>query len=151
LDECDPEKRRDMRHIDGEAVISRCKRDSGGFLTEADVQAIAADPKTRLTLLLVRCGGGRFLAPADQVQHFIDIIERDADSQRNLKSDGGEPSYMGDYVRDVSLPSNETLNTIRPYPAIKSEVSDAECHAVNAFDCMNDRCKVHHQGVSNGR
>ena len=65
-------------------------RKNGGFLTEGDVALLAADPETRLSLLLVRCGGGRFLAPADQVKHFIGIIEE----------------HKGDYVRDVSLPVN---------------------------------------------
>ena len=88
---------RNFAHIDGELVISRCKREQHGFLKETDVQAIAADPKTRLTLLLVRCGGGRFLAPADQVQHFIGIIEREA---------GDKIGPGSDYIRDVSIPAD---------------------------------------------
>ena len=40
---------RNMAHIDGEMVISRCKRDNMGFVTEDDVAAIASDPRTRLT------------------------------------------------------------------------------------------------------
>lgn len=57
------------------------------FLTESDVAALAKNQETRLTLLLVRCDGGRFIAPAQDVEHFIQLIERDG----------------GDYVRDVSL------------------------------------------------
>ncbi len=41
-----------MAHIDGESVISRCKRDNMGFVNEDDVDAIAADPKTRLPCYL---------------------------------------------------------------------------------------------------
>ena len=56
-----------------------------GCLTTADMpELIAVD---RLRLCLVRCGGGRFIAPAQDVPHFVDIITRE-DS---------------DYVRDVSL------------------------------------------------
>lgn len=78
-------------HADGDYVIARARRDAVRFgcLRETDVALIAGDARTRLTLLLVRCGGGRFLAPANQVKHFTDIIERDG----------------ADYVRDVSLPA----------------------------------------------
>ncbi len=99
---------RNMAHIDGEMVISRCKRDNHGFLQTTDVEAIAHDPRTRLTLLLVRCGGGRFLAPADQVLHFIGIIERDARAQHYLDTKGPEGPKAGpptDYIRDISLPT----------------------------------------------
>ena len=56
-----------------------------GFLTTADLPELVA--YDRLRLCLVRCGGGRFIAPAQDVPHFVDIITRE-DS---------------DYVRDVSL------------------------------------------------
>lgn len=60
---------------------------SMGFVTEAELTQIAAGQSTRLRPILVRCGGCRFVAPADQIQHLIDIIEREG----------------SDYVRDVSL------------------------------------------------
>ena len=75
----------------GRVTMYRARRDRAGFLTEADVAAIAADPATRLTKLLVRCQGGRFLAPAQDVAHFISIIEASG----------------LDHVRDVSLPAGE--------------------------------------------
>ncbi len=56
-----------------------------GFVTESEVPTLIAED--RLMLLLVRCGGGRFICPAQDVQHFIDIIKRDGK----------------DYVRDVSI------------------------------------------------
>jgi len=59
----------------------------GGFIAEEQVPAIIA--YNRLELLLVRCGGGRFMCPAQDVKHFISIIEADG----------------RDYVRDVSLPA----------------------------------------------
>jgi hypothetical protein len=59
-----------------------------GFLSRSMVAVIAADPNTRLRLLLVRCGASRFLAPAYCTQALIETVERDG----------------LDYVRDVSLP-----------------------------------------------
>ena len=69
------------------AIIDAATRDRAGFLKDTEVAAIAADPATRLQLLLVRCGGGRFIAPAQDVPHFIEIIESDD----------------RDYVRDVAI------------------------------------------------
>jgi hypothetical protein len=60
----------------------------GCCLTSADVPEV--QKIDRMMLVLVRCGGGRFLCPIQDVQHFINII-------------GKEKS---DYVRDVSFPSN---------------------------------------------
>jgi len=70
-----------------------------GCLTTADMpELIAVD---RLRLCLVRCGAGRFLAPAQDVAHFVDIITRE-DS---------------DYVRDVSLYfTDEEPRPPRPFP-----------------------------------
>ena len=76
-------------HGDGLAALHAASVDQLGFITERQLQIIAADPATRLRLILVRCGGCRFLAPADQCQHVIDIITREG----------------SDYVRDVSIPA----------------------------------------------
>ena len=57
-----------------------------GFLTLTDVKVIAKED--RLKMLLVRCNNCRFLAPAQNIQHLVDIIERDGK----------------DYVRDISIP-----------------------------------------------
>lgn len=69
-------------------TIRRAKAERYGFLRNADIRAIADDPSTRLRLVLIRCGGCRFLAPAQDVNHLIQIIT----------ASGAE------YVRDVSLP-----------------------------------------------
>ena len=74
----------------GRMALLRARRQQYGFLNEQDVAAVARDESTRLTLLLVRCGAGRFLAPAQDVAHFIEAIEK-----------GGL-----DYVRDVSIPAD---------------------------------------------
>ena len=54
---------------------------------------------TRLLPVMVRCCGGRFTAPAQDVAHFINIIE--------AQSDMTVASMVNpdrDYVRDVSMP-----------------------------------------------
>ena len=83
--------------------MAQATRERFGFLTSAEVAEIAADPETRLAGLLVRCGSGRFLAPAQDVEHFIGIIERDAERAH-------APGEGNDYVRDVSVPSGGALS-----------------------------------------
>lgn len=70
-----------------EQVMIDARQLNGGFLNETEVQVIAGDSTARLTMLLVRCGAGRFIAPAQDVAHFVAAIEKSGD----------------DYVRDVSL------------------------------------------------
>ena len=124
-------------------------RKNGGFLTEGDVALLAADPETRLSLLLVRCGGGRFLAPADQVKHFIAIIEE----HNNFCE---EHFSKGDYIRDVSLPVNfqiagdyiPTRQTNEPQASLNADLLEA-CKFVDSyfgkafgFDCADPGCEV---------
>ena len=59
-----------------------------GFVTQDDLKDIIHI--NRLQLLLVRCGGCRFLAPAQDIERIIKLIEG-----------SGE-----EYVRDVSFPAN---------------------------------------------
>src|SRR3990167_10476393 len=141
-------------------------RKNGGFLTEGDVALLAADPETRLSLLLVRCGGGRFLAPADQVKHFIAIIEEN----NNFCE---EHFSKGDYIRDVSLPVNfqiagdyiPTRQTNEPQASLNARHAQAQkrarrldaaapdlleaCKFVDSyfgkafgFDCADPGCEV---------
>ena len=56
-----------------------------GFLGKEDIPKVVAE--NRLEPCLVRCGGGRFTCPAQDVQHFVDIITAEG----------------SDYVRDVCL------------------------------------------------
>jgi hypothetical protein len=74
-------------HLDAHALIARVNRERHGFLSKWDVAQLAASPVARLWPLLVRCGGCRFTAPAQDVAHLIEIITRDGQ----------------DYVRDVAL------------------------------------------------
>lgn len=60
-----------------------------GFCQPEDVKALASDPDTRLTPLLVRCHEGRFTAPAQDIETFVSACER-----------------AGLCVRDVSLISD---------------------------------------------
>ncbi len=76
-------------HADGLAVIARVRSEHAGFLQESDVAMLAADPSTRLQPLLVRCGGCRFTAPAQDVLRLIRAVEATGE----------------EYVRDVSLPA----------------------------------------------
>jgi hypothetical protein len=55
-----------------------------GCLTIADVQKLIEID--RLHQVLVRCGNGRFVCAAQDVEHFMKCVEKG-----------------GDYVRDVSL------------------------------------------------
>lgn len=57
----------------------------GFFDIEKDLPILISED--RLQPVLVRCGAGRFSCPAQDVWHFIKIIENDG----------------SDYVRDVSV------------------------------------------------
>jgi len=67
--------------------IEEIRSKNFGFIYAGDLPAIIAE--NRFQQCLVRCGGGRFICPAQNVEHFTRII-------------GNEES---DYVRDVSLVS----------------------------------------------
>ena len=56
-----------------------------GFYEGSEVKDLAK--RARLTLVLVRCGGGRFLCPAQDAEHFTACV-----------------AAGGDYVRDYSRP-----------------------------------------------
>jgi len=66
-------------------IIADRLKDYYGFVTDLDMPEVVAED--RLYPCLVRCGGGRFTCPAQDVKHFVDIITE----------------HRGDYVRDVSL------------------------------------------------
>lgn len=73
----------------------------GGFLLAEDVKPLIE--VNRHIMVLVRCGMGRFLCPVDNVNHFMDIINKHAEM---VKAHTGELLNHGtDYVRDVSLPA----------------------------------------------
>lgn len=79
---------------DPRTYIARIKRDAGGFLHHHDIKLLAQHPDTRLLSVLVRCGGGRFTCPIQDVRHFIALIE------------SGQDGEATDYVQDVSFPAD---------------------------------------------
>ena len=77
-------------HFEPAALVARVLQDAGGFLTQSEVALLAGHLSSRLTQLLVRCGGCRFVCAAQDVRHLITLVESGSD-------DGPE------YVRDVSV------------------------------------------------
>jgi hypothetical protein len=71
--------------MEAQEIIAHAKT-KYGFIGEKDLEVIASNMETRLTQCLVRCGGCRFLAAAQDVKFLIESVEKN-----------------GDYVRDVSL------------------------------------------------
>lgn len=61
------------------------KNTMGYLTTKEDEEKLIAED--RLQIVLVRCGGGRFLCPVQDLAHFIEIINADG----------------SDYIRDVSV------------------------------------------------
>ena len=56
------------------------------FLTNEDIAEV--EKVDRMTMVLVRCGVGRFICPVQNALHFCNIIDKEGT----------------DYVRDVSFP-----------------------------------------------
>ena len=76
---------------------------NGYFFQSADLPALIEID--RLMPVLVRCGNGRFTCAAQDVTHFIAIIEE--------HSNDSPGSVENDYVRDISLPVGH-FSTIKP-------------------------------------
>ena len=66
--------------------IRRILEENMGFIASDDDLA-AVVRENRMTKILVRCGSGRFVCPAQDAKHFVNIINN---------SDN-------DYVRDLSI------------------------------------------------
>jgi len=66
-------------------IIERIQTQKCGFVQDTDLPEIIAH--NRMQLLIIRCGAGRFMCPAQDVEHFVGIVERE----------------KSDYVRDISL------------------------------------------------
>lgn len=68
------------------SVIKKLLEDDCGFIqSEAQLKEIVKE--NRLHPCLVRCGNGRFTCPAQDVKHFVEIIN----------------ATSLDYVRDISV------------------------------------------------
>jgi hypothetical protein len=80
-----------VSHVDPWLIVANARVNRVGFLLESDVAALASHTEARLWPVLVRCGGCRFTAPAQDVAHLIGIIRAEG----------------SDYVRDVALVAGE--------------------------------------------
>lgn len=63
-----------------------------GFLTQADVDALAQDEQCRLQPCLIRFHGCRLTCPAQDVKHIIDALEK-----------------AEDWCRDVCVPASDPI------------------------------------------
>lgn len=70
-------------------LLNKLCRQHGFFTDQSDLTQLAT--LDRLRSVLVRCGNGRFTCAAQDVMHFIGMIE----------------ASNGDYVRDCSLLAND--------------------------------------------
>ena len=68
-------------------TIEKIKNEHYWFITEDTLPNLIKE--NRLQPCLVRCSGGRFTCPAQDVAHFVAIID----------------ASTYDYVRDVSIPA----------------------------------------------
>lgn len=59
------------------------------YLTDASLAAMAANPATRLDPVLVRCGGCRFTAPAQDAAKIIRAVEAAGDHVRDVTARAG--------------------------------------------------------------
>lgn len=67
------------------SYIQKLLDEKYGYITDKDIPEIIKE--NRLQQVIVRCGSGRFICPAQDLQHFIGIIERE----------------KSEYIRDVSI------------------------------------------------
>ena len=65
-------------------IIEKIKKERMGFIThEEELTEIVKED--RFAKILVRCGNGRFIAPAQDVSHFVEIINNsDTDHVRDI-------------------------------------------------------------------
>ena len=66
--------------------IAEIIKENHGFVQTPE-QMKSIQKENRLQMMLVRCGGGRFVCPAQDVEHFVAIINKEG----------------SDYVRDISI------------------------------------------------
>ena len=67
-------------------MIDKLLEEKMGFITSPE-ELKAVIEENRMIQILVRCGGGRFVCPAQDVQHFMDIVNKEG----------------SDYIRDISI------------------------------------------------
>lgn len=78
-------KRKHQRKEKQMSIIEKIKKEQMGFITLEQLEVLVEEkPHVQV---LVRCGNGRFVTPAQNVKWFCDIINKEGT----------------DYVRDISL------------------------------------------------
>jgi hypothetical protein len=117
-------------------LLKRIVKDHG-FLSVATLQDLAKID--RLRMVLVRCGNGRFLCPAQDVEHFMDIIRRDFDAHNNgcdyvrdVALQASDPAFRGNYrphtiegsYRPQQTPARKPAASTSPFPAIRGSSYD---------------------------
>lgn len=73
-------------------ILEKLSKKYGFIETPEELKEVVAF--SPFQLCLVRCGNGRFIVPADNAQHFMDIIN-------NSSKNGLAPG--NDYVRDIAI------------------------------------------------
>jgi hypothetical protein len=87
-------------------AIVKFHEENGGLLPEHVAEIARKVPNF---LLLIRCNNGRFLTPAQNVKHYLALIERDFKVLEAVHGDTvAAMQHGGDYVRDVSIPMPQT-------------------------------------------
>lgn len=79
-----------------DSALAETIRRRHGFIGSAEIDRLIAID--RLMPVLVRCGGGRFTCPVQDVRHFMEIIRVAAENSSHW-------SETDEYVRDVSIPA----------------------------------------------
>ncbi len=80
-------------------VLQHIKANEGAVMpSDLDILVVHCP----LRQVLVRCNNGRFLCAAQDVRHFVAIIERDYGVQ-------GPNAVDVDYIRDITLPSSDPI------------------------------------------
>jgi len=67
------------------SIIKKLLDEKCGFVSDKDLPEVIKE--NRFQQIMVRCGAGRFVCPAQDVQHFVSIIEKE----------------KSDYIRDISI------------------------------------------------
>ena len=74
----------------------------GGFLDADDLKALVEADKGRKVQVLVRCNAGRFVCPADNAEHFVNLIAKYGELLEEKHPGESLPPGI-EWVRDVSL------------------------------------------------
>lgn len=83
-------------------VVAAKVRRNHGFLDSDDLKALVAADVKREVQVLVRCNAGRFVCPADNAEHFVNVIAKYGELLEEKHPGESLPPGI-EWVRDVSL------------------------------------------------